>query len=98
MPPVDDVTSNKGYQKPNAANTLAYDVARLRAALDAIDADMASAGATGGGTDQVFQLNSGVCSVSYTLPSGKNAISAGPIVINSGVTITIPSNQSWVIV
>lgn len=41
MPPVDDRTPYRSYQKPNAANTLADDVARLRAALDAIDADIA---------------------------------------------------------
>jgi hypothetical protein len=32
------------------------------------------------------------------LTTGKNAISAGPITINSGVTVTIPSGQSWSIV
>jgi hypothetical protein len=41
MPPVDDRTLYRSYQKPNAANTLADDVARLRAALDAIDDDIA---------------------------------------------------------
>ena len=38
--PVNDTTSNRGYQKPNIANTLADDVGRLRSALDSIDADM----------------------------------------------------------
>lgn len=40
MPPIEDTTTNRGYQKPNAANLLIDDVARIRAALDSIDADM----------------------------------------------------------
>lgn len=40
--PVNDTTSNRGYQKPNIANTLADDVGRLRSALDSIDTDMAA--------------------------------------------------------
>lgn len=40
--PVNDITASRGYQKPNSANTLAYDVSRIRAALDAIDSDMAA--------------------------------------------------------
>lgn len=37
---VNDTTTGRGYQKPNPANLLSADVLRLRAALDAIDADM----------------------------------------------------------
>lgn len=37
---IDDRTSNLSLPKPNAANTLAEDVARLRSALDAIDAEI----------------------------------------------------------
>jgi hypothetical protein len=39
MPPIDETTTNRAYPKPNAANTLAYDVEKLRTALDSIDAD-----------------------------------------------------------
>jgi hypothetical protein len=54
-------------------------------------------GATGGGNDQVFVQNSLVVSVNYTLPTGKNASSVGPITINSGISVTIPSGQRWVV-
>ena len=54
-------------------------------------------GATGGGNDQVFVENGVVVSVTYTFPTGKNASSVGPITINSGVSVTIPSTQRWVI-
>jgi hypothetical protein len=55
-------------------------------------------GATGGGSDDVFYENGQTVGTSYTLTTNKNAMSAGPISINSGVTVTIPSGQSWTIV
>ena len=55
-------------------------------------------GATGGGADQVFFQNSQVVTTNYTISTGKNAMSAGPITINSGVSVTIPSGSVWTIV
>ena len=55
-------------------------------------------GATGGGSDDVFYENAQSVTQNYTLTAGKNAISAGPITILSGVTVTVPSGASWVIV
>lgn len=54
-------------------------------------------GATGAGGDEVFILNSQVITTSYSIPSGKNASSTGPLTINGSVTITIPSGSRWVI-
>ena len=54
-------------------------------------------GATGAGGDQVFQENDLTVTTNYTLTTGKNAMSVGPISIDSGVTVTIPSGQRWVI-
>lgn len=54
-------------------------------------------GATGGGGDEVFVENSPTVTTSYTLSTGKNAVSVGPITINSGVTVTVPSGQRWVV-
>ena len=54
-------------------------------------------GAGGGGSDEVFVENAMVVTTDYELTSGKSASSAGPITINSGVTVTIPSGQNWVI-
>ena len=34
----------------------------------------------------------------YTIETGNNAVSAGDITINSGVTVTVPSGSNWVIV
>jgi hypothetical protein len=54
-------------------------------------------GATGGGGDTVFVENSTIVTTSYTLSTGKNAESVGPITINSGAVVTIPSGQRWVV-
>jgi len=55
-------------------------------------------GATGGGTDAVFQENDQAVTANYTLTAGKNAMSAGTITINTGVTVTVPTGANWVIV
>lgn len=55
-------------------------------------------GATGGGADDVFYENGQTVTTNYTLTTSKNAMTAGPVTINSGVTVTVPSGQSWVIV
>jgi len=54
-------------------------------------------GATGGGADQVFIENSLIVTTNYTITTGKNAMSTGPITINSGVTVTIPTGARWVV-
>ena len=55
-------------------------------------------GATGGDTDDVFYENSKNVTTSYTLTTGKNAMTAGPVEIDSGATVTIPSGSNWVVV
>ena len=55
-------------------------------------------GATGGGGDEVFVENDQVVSQDYTIPSGKNAMSTGPVTINSGVTVTISSGSRYVVI
>ena len=54
-------------------------------------------GATGGGGDQVFVENGVTVTTDYTLSTGKNAESVGPITINATKTVTVPSGQRWVI-
>ena len=55
-------------------------------------------GATGGGADTVFVENSQSVTVDYTITANKNAISAGNITIDTGVTVTLPTDSRWVIV
>jgi len=55
-------------------------------------------GATGGGSDDVFYENGQTVTTNYTLTTNKNAVTAGPVTINSGVTVTVPSGSAWVVV
>ena len=54
------------------------------------------AGATGGGSDEVFFESDTNVTTNYTISSGKNAHTVSPI-INSGVTVTVPSGSLLVI-
>jgi hypothetical protein len=54
-------------------------------------------GATGGGGDEVFVENGVTVTTNYTLSTNKNAESVGPITIDSGAAVTIPSGQRWLI-
>jgi hypothetical protein len=55
-------------------------------------------GAKGGGSDDIFYENGQTVTTNYTLTTSKNAMTAGPVAINSGVTVTVPSGSSWTIV
>jgi hypothetical protein len=45
-----------------------------------------------------IQVNANTVATSYTIPTGSNGLSAGPVSVNSGITVTIPSGSTWVIV
>jgi hypothetical protein len=56
---------------------------------------------TGANGDKIFYLNSQNVTADYTLPTAplaKNSVSAGPITIAAGITVTVPAGQSWSIV
>jgi hypothetical protein len=57
-----------------------------------------SAGATGAGGDEVFYENEQNVTTSYSISTNENAMSAGPVTVDSGATVTIPSGSTWVIV
>ena len=46
----------------------------------------------------VFHSTNNTITGNYTLATGTNAMSAGPIVITTGSTITIPTGQRWTII
>ncbi len=55
-------------------------------------------GAGGAGGDSVFYENDTNVTTSYSITSGKNAMSAGPITINNGAVVTIPNGSVWTVV
>lgn len=54
-------------------------------------------GATGGGSDEIFIENGQTVTTNYTITTSKNAMSAGPLVINNGITVTVPSGSVWIV-
>ncbi|MCP4798550.1 MAG: hypothetical protein GY893_01210, partial [bacterium] len=55
--------------------------------------------AVGGGntTTEGLYEHSNVISVDYVIGNNNNALTAGPITINSSISVTIPSGSTWVI-
>lgn len=58
--------------------------------------------AASGGSSNITTLglweNNATISANYTIGTGNNAMSSGPVTISSGVTVTIPSGSRWAIV
>ena len=49
-------------------------------------------------TAQGLYENSNTISANYTIGTGNNAMSAGPITVATGVTVTVPTGSTWVVV
>ena len=58
-----------------------------------------SSGSGGGGAKAggVIHENGTTISSNYTLTTGKNGLSVGPVTVASGVSVTVPSGQRWVV-
>ena len=92
-----------GATKVQATNTGAVVTGILTATSFSGDGSSLSnlpAGAPVGGasTNTVFFENDIAVAVNYQITSNKNAMSAGPISINAGIAVTVPSGSSWTIV
>ena len=53
---------------------------------------------SGGGSDAIFYENGQNVTTNYTITNGKNAMSAGPITVDSGVTVTVGAGETWTVV
>ena len=49
------------------------------------------------GTGAVYE-NSNTITANYTMTSSKNGVSAGPVTVATGITVSIPTGSRWVIV
>ena len=45
-----------------------------------------------------FYMNPQTITANYTLPSTRNAMSTGPVTVDSGVTVTIDTGARWVVI
>lgn len=61
---------------------------------DGTTADWANTGAI----NDVFWENSQTLATSYSIPNGKSAVTAGPVTLSSGVTVTLGATSRWVVV
>ena len=55
-------------------------------------------GATGAGGDDIFYENGQTVTTDYTITTNKNAMTAGVVTIDTGVTVTVPTGSTWSIV
>lgn len=62
---------------------------------DGTNPSWASTGAAAGGG---IYVNNDVISTNYTIASGQNGFSVGPMTISSGYAITVSSGQRWVVI
>jgi hypothetical protein len=45
-----------------------------------------------------YTMNANTIATSSTITTGFNAVSAGPVTVNSGVTVTVPTGSVWTVV
>ena len=48
-------------------------------------------------TEGLYEMVNTIAS-NYAITAGNNSLSAGPITINAGITVTIPTGSTWLIV
>ena len=100
------IIDSSGHLDPAADNTYDLGASNMRVRYgyfgaiygDGSNLTGISAGATGGGSDEIFYENGQTVTTNYTITNGKNAMAAGPITINSGVTVTVGSGETLTIV
>jgi hypothetical protein len=51
-----------------------------------------------GDIDANFFINSNTISANYTVPANFNAMTAGPITINTGITVTVSTGSVWTVI
>jgi hypothetical protein len=53
--------------------------------------------ASGNNTSYGLYEHANTISANYSITSGNNALTAGPITINSGVSVTVPTGSTWIV-
>jgi hypothetical protein len=86
----------------SAANTLSKLSVGTAGQVLTVASGAPSWAAAGGGGSNITTLglyeNSATIGANYTIGTGNNAISAGPITVSTGFTVTVPTGSTWTIV
>ena len=82
-----DGTPSAGYLRFNTTDTSA----------EIYDGSGWAAVGGGNSTDKGLYEHAHTISADYTITSGNNALTAGPITIDSGYSVTIPTGSTWVV-
>ena len=95
-----DIPAGTTAQRPGSPNTgmlrFNSDYARYEGYDGSSWGQLGGAGGSGG--NAVFYENDTNVTTSHTITTNKNAMSAGPITINNGVTVTVPTGSVWTVV
>ena len=98
------VTAATGDQAPKTGSNLAFNSSNGTLTATAFAGDGSAltgistgSGAQGGGSDEIFYLSDKNATANYTI-TGHNAMAAGPLTIDSGVTIQVDSGCALAIV
>lgn len=83
-----------GYEKNESGGERKWTYGTLRSELSA---QIGSIYPTGGGNDKIFWENSKNVTTNYTITNGKNAMTAGPVTIDAGVSVTVPAGSVWTV-
>ncbi len=89
-----EAVSEGDFSASNNATKLSFKTAASEAATEKMSLSSAGMLAIGG----AIYENATTISADYTIGTNNNAMSAGPITVNSGVSVTVPSGSSWAIV
>ena len=95
-----DIPAGNNAQRPGSPNT---GMLRFNTSISRYEGYDGSnwgslGGAGGSGGDAVFYENDTNVTTNHSVSSGKNAMSAGPITIDNGVTVTVPNGSVWTVV
>ena len=83
----------RAHWNPMETDYFAYDVIRNTVAGEWKEVTGAEVIASNG-----LVVNSKTVSASYSIPSGSNAMSTGPVTVASGQSVTVPTGSRWVVI
>lgn len=93
-----DYTSGNGRVSVGSADTLTFyngGVATTQLGQFSSAGDFSATGNIAAGNGLI--VNSKTVSASYSIPSGSNAMSVGPVTVSSGKSVTVPSGSRWLV-